>query len=138
MIESALTIDPVVRAEFYNKLGYLYYGIFAAAGKVTPDELSTLKRAVTRLWMENEAYLPEFQGYTPNKVDAMFDWLNLNDAEWEYCVNEFIFFIKNHTDGLSKDTANFIVNGADEISRYVNANDNEALILLKNVMQKIA
>lgn len=132
--------EEEVWQEFYTKLGYLYYGVASAAynGNVDGETFALLKRSINRIWMNNDGDLPGFQGYTQNRVEAILDWLNLNETSWEDCVQEFSYFIKNHTEQMSTYLMEFVRNSADEVARFMGASRNPALTKLQELLQSLA
>lgn len=105
--------------EIYNKLGFLYYGVVTSSEAMNPDTNELMRKCVNRFWAQSKDTLPGFQGYTPNKVDAMFDWLGLNDADWEYCINEFAFIAKRHKDTAPAEVKEFVNKSARDLARLM-------------------
>lgn len=121
------TADSVDWDEFYSKLGYLYYGIAAATGPVDAETLDLLKKLVNRIWARSGNELPGFQGYMAGKVDSVFDWLNLNDTDWEYCSSAFGYFMNRNRSGIPESLKVFVRSSATEIAAIVAKEDNPVL-----------
>jgi len=102
--------------------------VAAATLPMDAETMSQLKKSVSRIWMHNAADLYLFQGYTPNNVEALFDWLALNETDWEFCIGEFVFLIRKQNCAIPATMKDFALNSADEVSRYYCAPENKALI----------
>lgn len=134
MTDTITQNDTITWQEFYTRLGYLYYGIASAAGPVDTDGMELLKKCVSRIWMHNSGDLVGFEGYVPNKVDALFDWLNLNETDWEYCVNEFTYFVNKHRADMPEHMRSFALDSADEVARFWGMPNNKAIEKLHTLL----
>ncbi|MBL7812325.1 MAG: TerB family tellurite resistance protein [Bacteroidetes bacterium] len=102
--------------EFYQKLGYLYYGVASADKQVTAEETDMLKKLVRQVWTQYENSLDEFGADTAYNIETVFDWLLLNDATPDQCMDEFAFFLKNHAAQMSPELKKMILESAERIA----------------------
>ena len=119
--------------EFYRKLSHLYYAI-AAMENVNSERLEHLKRIVNKIWADHQGAIEGFQGYTVNKVEALFDWLCLNETDWEYCMDEFESFMKIYRQQMPVSMQFFVLQSAKDLSAALGNPANKALSRLENKM----
>jgi hypothetical protein len=126
---------PFAWDDFYKKFAYLYYGIMAEANATDTDSMELMRKSVSRFWNRNAASLPGFQGYTPNKIDSLFDWLALNETDASYCKNEVLPFFSQHADEIPTSLKQFITASAKEIAQLAGSGNSEFLTDLEARMQ---
>lgn len=128
------TTETVDWEEFYPRIGHLFYGVAAAGGAVNQEGLEALKKRVHRLWNRKGPELPGFGSYIPAKVDAVLDWLHLNETDWEYCLTGFGYLLNRFRDQIPSSMKDFIQSGAREIAAIAPEESNPALQRLEEML----
>jgi hypothetical protein len=119
---------------FINKLGFVYYAMAEANGKTSGDDMEQLKKTVQRIWSRYSGIFTGYQGYHANKTEALFDWLNLNETDWKFCMNEFSCFLTEKPDFVTSGIRQAILDTATEVSAALGETDNAALKELRGLL----
>lgn len=126
--------NPTAWKEFYQKLGYLFYGIASAESPMNADKLELLKKNVHDFWGKNKHQLVNFHADTENNVDTMFDWLNLNENPWEDCVREFKYFANTFGPEMPAEMKTFVLESANRLAFVFGTANNPALKATVEIM----
>lgn len=103
--------------DFYKHLGYLYFGIAVCDGNASEDNIQALRKSVDRIWKREASHLTQFQGYTPNKVESLFDWLSLNETGYDFCFDAFETHYNPLKDSLTEPMRTFVAHSAKEVAQ---------------------
>jgi hypothetical protein len=112
---------------FFNKIGYVYYAIAEAANKTDAEGIAELKKNVQKIWRNYSVMFDGFQGYHANKAEAQFDWLNLNETDFLFCMNEFHCYMAEQPPLLTSARYQAILDSASEIAKAMGDSENKAL-----------
>ncbi|MCC7298583.1 MAG: hypothetical protein IT244_09650 [Bacteroidia bacterium] len=126
--------SSAVREEFFKKLAFLFYGIASCEEPIDADGFDLLKKQVQKIWQKRGSQLEGFEGVMANKVEAMFDWINLNETDWEYCLQEFGYFANKNAAFLTGYNAQFVQESALEITRIFGGEQNKAFLKLQQIL----
>lgn len=101
---------------FYKELGRLLYAIAAADGKVTTQEIKTLKRVVSEELVPQEASMDHFGTDQAYITEFEFDVLADRDASSEGAFDSFIAYMAGHRNDLSPERRELIIRAADAVA----------------------
>jgi uncharacterized tellurite resistance protein B-like protein len=120
---------------FYKELGRLLYAIAAADGKVTAQEIGTLKRIVSEELVPQEASTDHFGTDQAYITEFEFDVLADRDASSEGAFDSFIAYMARHKNDLAPERRELIYRAADAVAdafHGVNKAELPLLIELRN------
>ena len=101
---------------FYKELGRLLYAIAAADGKVTAQEIGTLKRIVSEELVPQEASTDHFGTDQAYITEFEFDVLADRDASSEGAFDSFIAYMAGHKNDLAPERRELIYRAADAVA----------------------
>lgn len=101
---------------FYKELGRLLYAIAAADGKVTAQEIGTLKRIVSGELVPQEASTDHFGTDQAYITEFEFDVLADRDASSEGAFDSFIAYMARHKNDLAPERRELIYRAADAVA----------------------
>lgn len=82
--------------KIYEKLGYLFYAIAAADGRVRQEEIDELRKTIQLCWLPLENSTDEFNTDASQYIFFSFDYLVVERMPPEEAYNIFEDYYKEH------------------------------------------
>ncbi|MBL7899221.1 MAG: TerB family tellurite resistance protein [Crocinitomicaceae bacterium] len=120
---------------FYQNLGKLFFAIAAADKKVTPEEISALKKHVSENWLDLEDSTDYFGSDAAHQIEIVFDYLVDEMPDAEDCYRDFADFRKKHDSIFKQEVKDMIWQTADSIASSFNGKNKSELVMLSRLAQ---
>jgi hypothetical protein len=112
---------------FYQKLGYLFYSIAHADGRVSNDELNALQQIIREDWLSLDDQNDAYGSDTAYQIHILFDFLREKEYSTESAYNVFTRYFKEHIQLFSDDVIERIFHSANRIAESLNGRNKSEL-----------
>lgn len=124
--------SDVIRKEFYQKLGKLFYAMAMADKTVRPGEVQQLRNDIRKYWLDLDDAKDEFGTDVAYQIEIVFDWLQEEEGESETYFREFSGFYKEHGAMFSEKLKSLILKTSSHIaSSFAGRNKSELILLAR-------
>lgn len=116
----------------YQHLGKLFYAVALADKKIKKEEFEAMKKEIS-LVIEDESFvISETEVDIEHIIMSTFNVLYFEDANAEYCYNEFVDFKKTYESLFTESLKSIILKIAGKIAAsFSNVNKSELMMLAK-------
>jgi hypothetical protein len=101
---------------FYHKLGYLFYSVASADGKVVREERDILHKMVIEDWLDLEHSNDEFGTDNAYQIEVLFDFLTERSFPSDRAFEVFEQFFKANLEMFSEDVVDRIYHTSERVA----------------------
>lgn len=118
---------------FYQKLGYLFYSVAAADGKVDTSEKEMLHKMVVEDWIPLEDSRDPYGTDNAYQIEILFDFLIERGFPGDPAFHVFEHFFKNNLEMFGDEVIDKIYHTSDKIASSLYGKNKAELIALTRI-----
>jgi hypothetical protein len=131
-----ITVMRINHQRIYEHIGYLFYAVVAADGKIKSSEIELVKKLVSEEWDPAERNRDEFDTDVAEYIYFTFDFLLNQEMDAKEAFGTFKEYLQEHLDAFDEHLLKKILNSAKTLaSTYSGIHKAEAYYI--NELQKL-